>query len=115
MASLRRWRPGWFASIQTEGAVCDPVPAGRHHRGIDLGVARFATLSNGIVYEPKNNKRSGEGYGGELTQRRDVGTPYPASCRNASKSLPCPAANSANSTSLGSPSNAELANERNRL
>ncbi|MDD4932611.1 MAG: transposase, partial [Methylacidiphilaceae bacterium] len=41
----------WFISIQTEREVEQPVPQGGAI-GIDMGVARFATLSDGTFYEP---------------------------------------------------------------
>ena len=41
----------WFVSIQTRREVEIPVPQGGAV-GIDLGITRFATLSNGTVYEP---------------------------------------------------------------
>lgn len=43
----------WFISIQTEQEVAEPVhPAAGTTVGIDLGVARFATLSDGSFLEP---------------------------------------------------------------
>src|SRR5205814_2316928 len=44
----------WFVSIQTEREVEQPVPRGGAV-GIDLGVARFATLSDGSFYVPLNS------------------------------------------------------------
>ncbi|MHB1586284.1 MAG: RNA-guided endonuclease InsQ/TnpB family protein [Acidiferrobacteraceae bacterium] len=41
----------WFVSIQTERAVEQSIPKGGAV-GIDLGVARFATLSDGTFYAP---------------------------------------------------------------
>ena len=43
----------WFVSIQTQREVAQPVPRGGMV-GIDLGVARFATLSDGTLYAPLN-------------------------------------------------------------
>lgn len=37
----------WFASIQTEREMPQPVPAATTAIGIDVGIARFATLSGG--------------------------------------------------------------------
>jgi putative transposase len=45
----------WFASIQTAREVAQPVPQACSAVGIDMGVARFATLSDGTVYEPLNS------------------------------------------------------------
>jgi len=44
----------WFVSIQTEREVEPPTPSGGAV-GIDLGVARFATLSDGTFYAPLNS------------------------------------------------------------
>ena len=49
-----------FVSIQTELEVSDPIPSSKTVVGIDLGVARFATLSDGTVYEPLNSFRRHE-------------------------------------------------------
>ena len=44
----------WFVSIQTEREVEQPIPTGGAV-GIDVGVARFATLSDGTFYAPLNS------------------------------------------------------------
>ncbi|WP_345370250.1 transposase, partial [Paenalcaligenes hermetiae] len=44
----------WFVSIQTEREVEQPVPQGGAV-GIDMGIARFATLSDGTFYAPLNS------------------------------------------------------------
>lgn len=44
----------WFVSIQTEREVEQPIPKGGAV-GIDMGVARFATLSDGTFYAPLNS------------------------------------------------------------
>ena len=41
----------WFVSIRTEREVAQPIPTG-DAVGIDMGVARFATLSDGTYYAP---------------------------------------------------------------
>ena len=41
----------WMIAVQTERTVEKPVHPSTSEVGIDLGVARFATLSNGEVYE----------------------------------------------------------------
>jgi len=45
----------WFASIQTERQVPQPVPTATTAIGIDVGIARFATLSNGRCIAPLNS------------------------------------------------------------
>jgi putative transposase len=44
----------WFVSIQTEREVEQPLPKGGAI-GIDVGIARFATLSDGSFYAPLNS------------------------------------------------------------
>jgi putative transposase len=44
----------WFISIQTEREVEQTVPQG-DAVGIDMGIARFATLSDGTFYAPLNS------------------------------------------------------------
>ena len=44
----------WFVSIQTEREIQQPLPRGGA-LGIDLGVVRFATLSDGTFYAPLNS------------------------------------------------------------
>jgi len=46
----------WFVSIQTEREHAQPLPRGGAV-GIDLGVIRFATLSDGTFYAPLNSFR----------------------------------------------------------
>ncbi len=50
----------WYASIQTERAVERPVPSATRDVGIDLGIARFATLSDGSPVAPLNSFRKHE-------------------------------------------------------
>jgi len=45
----------WFVSLQTEREVEQPRHPSTTAVGIDLGVARFATLSDGTVYAPLNS------------------------------------------------------------
>lgn len=42
----------WLVSIQTRRDVAPPVHPATSAVGIDMGVVRFATLSDGMVYEP---------------------------------------------------------------
>lgn len=42
----------WFASIQTEREVEQPIPASTSAIGIDMGIVRFATLSDGSFIAP---------------------------------------------------------------
>ncbi len=44
----------WYVSIQTEREVDPPLPKG-DAVGIDMGIARFATLSDGTFYAPLNS------------------------------------------------------------
>ena len=44
----------WFVSIQTEREAEQPAHPSVSMIGVDVGVARFATLSDGTVFEPVN-------------------------------------------------------------
>ena len=50
----------WFVSIQTESEVPQPVPTVTSSIGIDLGVANFATLSDGTFVKPLNSFKKHE-------------------------------------------------------
>lgn len=45
----------WYASIQTEREVEQATPKSQTAIGIDLGITRFATLSDGTYYAPLNS------------------------------------------------------------
>jgi len=45
----------WFVSIQTEREVEQPVPQATSAVGIDMGIARFATMSDGSFLAPLNS------------------------------------------------------------
>ncbi len=50
----------WFVSVQTEREVVQPVHPSRSMVGIDLGVANFATLSDGSMVAPLNSFKKHE-------------------------------------------------------
>lgn len=50
----------WFVSIQTEREMADPVHPSGSMVGLDAGVAKFATLSDGTVYAPVGSYRKHE-------------------------------------------------------
>lgn len=45
----------WFVSIQTELEIQEPIHPSVSAVGIDLGIARFATLSDGSFFQPLNS------------------------------------------------------------
>ena len=45
----------WFVSIQTEREVAPPIPQATSAVGIDMGIARFATFSDGDFLAPLNS------------------------------------------------------------
>lgn len=45
----------WFISIHTEREVAEPVHPSASIVGVDVGIARFATLSDGTIFEPINS------------------------------------------------------------
>ncbi|MGO4308216.1 RNA-guided endonuclease InsQ/TnpB family protein [Cupriavidus sp. RAF12] len=50
----------WFVSIQTEREIEQPLPQATTAVGIDMGIARFATLSDGTFYAPLNSFKQHE-------------------------------------------------------
>jgi putative transposase len=52
--TISRTSDKWFVSIQTEFEVEQPVNESTSQEGIDLGVVRFATSSDGSFVEPLN-------------------------------------------------------------
>jgi putative transposase len=50
----------WFASIQTEREVEQPIPMATSAVGIDMGITRFATLSDGNFVAPLNSFKKHE-------------------------------------------------------
>ena len=50
----------WYVSIQTEREIPEPVHASKSTVGIDVGVARFATLSDGSFIRPLHSFRKHE-------------------------------------------------------
>ena len=50
----------WFVSIQTEREIAEPVHPSTAIIGIDVGITRFATLSDGSFIEPLNTFRKHE-------------------------------------------------------
>ena len=59
----------WFMSIQTEIESVKPVHSAKSAIGVDLGVKKLATLSDGRVYEAKNSFRKRQGRLSKLQQR----------------------------------------------
>ena len=50
----------WYVSIQVEYEVDEPIHPARSSVGVDVGIARFATLSDGTYYEPLNSFKKHE-------------------------------------------------------
>lgn len=50
----------WFASILTERETAPPISDEVKVVGVDVGIARFATLSDGSFFEPVNSYRKNE-------------------------------------------------------
>jgi putative transposase len=48
----------WFVSVQCEVEIPEPVRSGKPVCGVDLGIARLATISDGMVYENPKALRS---------------------------------------------------------
>ena len=45
----------WFVSVQTERAIIQPLPTATSAIGIDVGIARFATMSDASFLAPLNS------------------------------------------------------------
>jgi putative transposase len=58
--TLRASGGKWYASIQTVREVEPPVPSAAGAVGIDMGIARFATLSDGSFLAPLNSFKKHE-------------------------------------------------------
>ncbi|QMR75753.1 RNA-guided endonuclease TnpB family protein [Enterobacter sp. RHBSTW-00175] len=50
----------WFVSIQTECDVAEPVHNAASIVGLDAGVVKLATLSDGTVYQPVNSYKTSQ-------------------------------------------------------
>jgi putative transposase len=50
----------WFISVQTAREVAEPVHSSTSLVGVDVGVTKFATLSDGTIYQPQNSYRKYE-------------------------------------------------------
>ncbi len=59
----------WFVSIQTELEAEKPVHGATSAIGVDLGVKKFATLSDGRVYDAKNSFKKRQARLAKLQQR----------------------------------------------
>lgn len=58
--TVKKETSGWFVSIQTEREIEQPIHPSTSEVGIDVGIARFATFSDGTYIEPLNAFRSTE-------------------------------------------------------
>lgn len=56
-ATISRRADKWYVSIQTEYEKEEAIPTTQSAVGIDMGIIRFATLSDGTYYEPVNSFR----------------------------------------------------------
>lgn len=50
----------WYVSIQTEYEVADPVHNAESMVGLDAGITKLATLSDGTIYQPVNSFKARE-------------------------------------------------------
>ena len=70
----------WFVSIQTEFEQETPLPKGGEV-GIDMGIARFATLSNGEYIEPINALTHWKGKLAKLQRQLKNKTKFSNNCK----------------------------------
>lgn len=77
----------WYVSIQTERDVPDPVHPSQSAIGIDMGVARFATLSDGSSIEPLNSFRKHEKKLAKLQRKLSRRTKFSANWQKLKSSI----------------------------
>jgi len=75
----------WFVSIQTEREIAKPVHPSTSTVGIDLGVANFATLSDGTVFPPLNSFKKREQRLAFLQRRMSRKLKFSANWKKAKK------------------------------
>jgi putative transposase len=68
-ATISKKGEHWFVSIQTEIEAEKPVHRAKSAIGVDLGVKKFSTLSDGRVYEAKNSFKKRQARLAKLQQR----------------------------------------------
>jgi putative transposase len=68
-ATISKKGEHWFISIQTEIEIAASIHPSKTAIGIDLGVKKFATLSDGRVYEAKNSFKQRHARVTKLQQR----------------------------------------------
>lgn len=59
-ATVRQSCGKWYVSIQTEYEVADPVHNAESMVGLDAGVTKLATLSDGTIYQPVNSFKASQ-------------------------------------------------------
>lgn len=55
--TIKRQGDHWFISVQTEKEIEQPIHPSSSMVGIDMGIVRFATVSDGQVFEPLSSFR----------------------------------------------------------
>ena len=78
----------WFASIQTERDVEIPVHQGAAI-GVDMGIARFATLSDGSFYAPLNSFKRHEAALRKAQQAMSRKTQFSSNWKKAKAKVQC--------------------------
>jgi putative transposase len=58
--TVSKVRDKWFMSVQTEREVKDPIPEATSSIGIDMGIKRFATMSDGTFIKPLSSFKKHE-------------------------------------------------------
>ncbi len=53
--TISKYANDWYVSIQTEQEITEATHSSKTIVGIDLGVVKLATLSDGTYYQPKNS------------------------------------------------------------
>lgn len=77
----------WFASIQTEREVAQSVPTATSAIGIDVGIVRFAALSDGNFIEPLNSFKKHEKRLAKYQQRMSRKTKFSKNWHKAKRKV----------------------------
>jgi len=79
----------WFVSIQTKREVDKPLPEAASAIGIDVGIARFATFSDGSYLEPLNSFKRHETALRKAQQSLSRKEKFSSNWRKAKRKIQC--------------------------
>lgn len=77
----------WYVSIQTEYEVPDPAHNAASIVGLDAGVTKLATLSDGTVYQPVNSFKANQRKLAALQRRLSRKVKFSANCQKQKRKI----------------------------